>query len=165
SEFVTKYRAQNHVDHMTLWHYFLMVLASPYTLFSALIASTIGNMAAFGTDQDMVQRLLTAQTYKKARRSLITAAVMDLPIATVFAYAKVRNPDVRIIPVVLGIGGFILGPMLGVFLLGMFTRRRGSDVGNMIAITIGLATTIILGGLHVEFAKLIARQSHYRSPT
>jgi hypothetical protein len=29
------------------------------TLFSALIGTTIGNMAAFGTDQDMVQRMLT----------------------------------------------------------------------------------------------------------
>ncbi len=43
-------------------------------------------MAAFGTDQDMVQRMLTAETYKKARRSLITAAFMDLPIAAAFTF-------------------------------------------------------------------------------
>jgi Na+/proline symporter len=218
------------------------------------------NMAAFGTDQDMVQRMLTASTYKKARRSLITAAVMDLPIAAAFtfigillfvyyeqdptykpaansdvfgsyilnvmptgirglvlagvfatamgslsaalnalatsatndwyipyvarhkseahhvfaarmftavfaalmiviasffAYAKVKDPSVRIIPVVLGIAGFILGPMLGVFLLGMLTHRRGSDRGNAIAISLGLLTTIILGGLHVDLANLL----------
>jgi SSS family transporter len=264
---VEKYRAANGVAQMTPLHYFLMVLASPYTLFSAVIASTLGNMAAFGTDQDMVQRMLTAETYKKARRSLITAAFMDLPIAaaftfigillfvyyqkhptflpvdakghpvnsdvfgsyilnvmpvgirglvlagvfatamgslsaalnalatsatndwyipyvarhrserhhvaaarwftalfaflmiviaSVFAYAKVTDPNVRIIPVVLGIAGFILGPMLGVFLLGMFTRRRGSDVGNMIAITVGLITTIVLGELHIYGANLVA---------
>ena len=35
-------------------------------------------MAAFGTDQDIVQRMLTAETPQKARRSLITAAFMDL---------------------------------------------------------------------------------------
>ena len=52
-------------------------------------------------------------------------------IAGAFAYAKVTHPDLRIIPVVLGIAGFILGPMLGVFLIGMFTERRGSDAGNM----------------------------------
>jgi len=77
-------------------------------------------------------------------------------IASAFAYATVKDPNVRIIPVVLGIAGFILGPMLGVFLLGMFTKRRGSDVGNIIAITVGLATTIVLGGLHVDAANLIA---------
>ena len=50
--------------------------------------------------------------------------------------------------------GFILGPMLGVFLLGMFTRARGSDRGNMIAITVGLITTIVLGELHVAWNSL-----------
>jgi Na+/proline symporter len=225
-------------------------------------------MAAFGTDQDMVQRLLTAETYKKSRRSLITAALMDLPIAgafafigvllvafytqrpdlkpaanadvfpayilnvmqpgvrglvlagvfatamgslstalnalatsatndwyipyfaryrspahhvaaarwftalfallmiliaSVFAYAKVTNPSVRIIPVVLGIAGFILGPMLGVFLIGMLTRTRGSDTGNMLAITVGLLTTIYLGNLHVDFLNLLGL-SHLAHP-
>jgi SSS family transporter len=257
---VDAFRTQNGISGpMTAWHYFLLVLSSEYTLFSAVLGSMFLNMAAFGTDQDMVQRLLTAETYKKSRRSLITAAVMDLPIAaaftfigillyvfykqdpthkpaanphvfgsyiinvmptgirglvlagvfatamgslsaalnalatsatndwyipyfarhkpeshhvaaaraftavfavlmiliaSAFAYASVKDPNVRIIPVVLGIAGFILGPMLGVFLLGMLTRRRGSDRGNMIAISIGLATTIILGELHVNFANL-----------
>ena len=63
-----------------------LVLASDYTLFSAIIGATLGNMAAFGTDQDMVQRMLTAETHKKARRSLITAAFMDLPIAAAFIF-------------------------------------------------------------------------------
>lgn len=258
---VSEYMAKNGVAHMTTWHYIQLILASPYTLFSATIASTLGNMAAFGTDQDMVQRMLTAETYKKARRSLITAAFMDLPIAaaftfigillfvyyqedptwkpretahvftsyivnimptglrglvlagvfatamgslsaalnalatsatndwyipyfarhrseshhvlaariftaifailmiliaSAFAYAIVHDPTVRIIPVVLGIAGFILGPMLGVFLVGMLTRGRGSDFGNMIAITLGLVTTIILGGLHLDAMNLFA---------
>ena len=76
-------------------------------------------------------------------------------IAGAFAYAKVTNPNLRIIPVVLGIAGFILGPMLGVFLVGMFTRTRGSDLGNIIAITAGLASTIYFGGLHVDLANLL----------
>jgi len=62
---------------------------------------------------------------------------------------------VRIIPVVLGIAAFILGPMLGVFLLGMLTKRRGSDFGNMIAITLALITTIVLGELHIYIANLL----------
>jgi Na+/proline symporter len=220
----------------------------------------MGNVAAFGTDQDMVQRLLTAETYKKSRRSLILAAFMDLPIACAFAfigvllvafyqqqpqlkpetnthvfgayilnvmptgirglvlagvfatamgslstalnalatsatndwyipyfarhksehhhvaaarvftaifavlmigiaiafaYVQVRNPDVRIIPVVLGVAGLFLGPMLGVFLIGMLTRARGSDTGNLIAITIGLVAMIFISGQHVDLMNLL----------
>ena len=88
----------------------------------------------------------------------IEEGIMDgqeIVTAGAFAYAKVTNPDVRIIPVVLGVAGFIVGPMLGVFLVGMFTKARGSDAGNIIAITAGLASTIYFGGLHVDLANLI----------
>ena len=245
---------------MGVWDYVKLVLASDYTLFSAVIGATVGNMAAFGTDQDMVQRMLTAETHQKARRSLVTAAFMDVPIAGAFvfigillfvfyqqdptfrpgatadvfasyilnvmpvgvrgfvvagvfatamgsfsaalnalatsatndwylhwvrgrsqthyvrvargftvlfaalmvaiagafAYAKVTTPDVRIIPVVLGIAGFILGPMLGVFLIGMLTTGRGSDRGNLLAITAGLLATVVSGKLHIMILNGVA---------
>src|SRR2546428_13601479 len=71
---------------MGLWDSIKLILASDYTLFSALIGATLGNMAAFGTDQDMVQRMLTAETHQRARRSLLTAAFLDLPIASAFVF-------------------------------------------------------------------------------
>lgn len=239
---------------MVAWDYIKLIFTGDYTLFSALIAASAMNMAAFGTDQDMVQRLLTSTDHVKARRSLLTAAFMDLPIALVFTFIgvllfvyyqqdptfkppsnadifgsyilnvmpvglrglvlagvfatamgslsaalnslatsatndffvpfyakprgltqdqivkaakyftilfgflmvvvagefanlKVNDPKIRIIPVVLGIAGYILGPMLGVFLLGMFTKNRGSDRGNIIALICGLLATSILGDL------------------
>jgi SSS family solute:Na+ symporter len=257
---VAQWQASHQLTAMAVWDYVKLILASDYTLFSALIGATLGNMAAFGTDQDMVQRMLTAETHTKARRSLITAAFMDLPIASAFvfigillfvyyqqdptyrpaatadvfgsyilnvmpvgirglvlagifatamgsfsaalnalatgatndwylrwvrgrseahyvtaarwftvlfaalmvviagafAYAKVTHPDLRIIPVVLGIAGFILGPMLGVFLIGMFTERRGSDAGNLIAISAGLLATVIVGKLDVVIVNGVA---------
>lgn len=259
-ERIAAYMKEHQVTAMNAWEYVKLILWSDYTLFSALIGATVGNMAAFGTDQDMVQRLLTAETQRKARRSLMTAAFMDLPIAAaftfigillfayyqkdptykpaatadvfgsyilnvmptgvrgfvlagvfatamgslssalnalatsatndwylgrakhmsddhhvaaarfftvvfailmilvagVFAYAKVKHPEVRIIPVVLGIAGFILGPMLGVFLLGMLTRNRGSDLGNAVAVTCGLIATIVLGEMHIMVANTVA---------
>jgi Na+/proline symporter len=245
---------------MSAWEWVRLVLGSEFTLFSATIGAIMGNMAAFGTDQDMVQRLLTAETYKKSRRSLITAAFMDLPIAsafafigvllyayylqdptykpeankdvfgsyilnvmpvgvrglvlagvfatamgslsaalnalatsatndwyipyispgrneahyvaaarvfttifailmigiaTAFAYVTIVNPSVRIIPVVIGIAGLFLGPMLGVFLIGMLTRSRGSDAGNIIAITVALLSMIFLSGQHVDLMNML----------
>ncbi len=257
---VTAWMKAEGIQAMDAWQYVKLILASDYTVFSALIATVMANMAAFGTDQDMVQRLLTAETHQKARRSLISAAFMDLPIAAAFtfigillfvyytkdptwrpaanadvfgayilhvmpvgmrglvlagvfatamgslsaalnalatsatndwwipyfarksdeaghvraarvftvifailmvviagffAYAKVTDPNVRIIPVVLGIAGFILGPMLGVFLIGMFTKQRGSDRGNVLAVTCGLIATIVLGELHISAANMV----------
>ena len=37
----------------------------PYTLFAAFIGSTLLTMATHGTDQDMVQRMLTAPNYRE----------------------------------------------------------------------------------------------------
>ncbi|MBE7559471.1 sodium:proline symporter [bacterium] len=243
------------------WVVFKKILEDPYTLFAAVIATTFTNMAAFGTDQDMVQRMLTAEDYKRSRRSLISAALMDVPIATAFtfigvlliafyaqhpelkpekindifgqyilsvmppvvrgfvlagvfatamrslspaqnalattatndwylayfgkgkgdahqvaaariftalfavlmvliavafAYANVKNPRLTIIPIALGVAGYILGPMLGVFLLGMLTKRRGSDAGNVIAVTCGLLAIFLFSGLAMEAVNWLA---------
>ncbi|PYM33536.1 MAG: sodium:proline symporter [Candidatus Rokuibacteriota bacterium] len=260
SSVVAKWKESHRLAVMGPWDYVKLILASDYTLFSALIGATLGNMAAFGTDQDMVQRMLTAETHQRARRSLITAAFMDLPIAsafvfigillfayyqkdptyrpratadvfgsyilnvmpvgirglvlagifatamgsfsaalnalatgatndwyirwvrakseahyvraarwftvlfallmigiaTGFAYAKVTNPGLRIIPVVLGIAGFILGPMLGVFLIGLLTKGRGSDAGNVLALAAGLLATVVVGQLNITVLNTVA---------
>ncbi len=57
------------------------LLEEPYTLFSAFIASTFLTMATHGTDQDNVQRMLTAKDFKKSRLSLILSGLADLPVA------------------------------------------------------------------------------------
>jgi SSS family transporter len=245
------------------WTWLRILVGTDYTLPASIIAYTIMCVGAYGTDQDMVQRMLTASDYKKSRRSVITAALMDLPIfaifafigvllyayyqlrpdqmpdatsevfgayilnvmpvgirglvlagvfatamgslsaalnalatsltndwyipylnpgrdphhyvavarlctalfailmiavAGAFAYAIVHHPRLGIIPVVLGVAGLILGPMLGVFLVGMLTRTRGSDRGNMIAITVGLAVVcamIYLGQIKFTWFALV----------
>lgn len=258
--FVTGFEDAHGLD---FWGYLKLIFTGEYTIFSALFGATMMNMAMFGTDQDMVQRMLTAETHQKARKSLLTAAFMDIPIAAVFTFIgillsvyyqqdpaylptnaegkpinadvfgsyilnvmpvgvrglvlagvfatamgslsaalnalatsatndwyvpalarkgqysdekamaaakgftvffavamvliagifatmKVKDPNIRIIPVVLGIASYIVGPMLGVFLLGMFTKNRGSDRGNIAAIVVGLLTTAFLGDLHIK---------------
>src|SRR5437868_10693978 len=56
----------------------------PYTIFAAFIGSTLLTMATHGTDQDMVQRMLTAPDHRKSQLSLILSGVMDFPIAGAF---------------------------------------------------------------------------------
>ena len=238
-----------------------LLFGNPYTLPAALIGGTVTAMAAFGTDQDMVQRMLTARDVRQSRRSLISAALLAIPITTVFsfigvlliaffdlnphirpkspndvfgayilgampvvirgfvlasifatamgslsaalnalatsltndwyvpywgpgrsarhyvsvarvftamfavlmvlvaaaaAYATLHDPTLTIIPLALGIPGYILGPMLGVFLVGMLTRTRGSDPGNVIAVTVGLAAVFVLSGSYINVVNWFA---------
>jgi Na+/proline symporter len=60
------------------------MMEEPYTLFAAFIGSTLLTMATHGTDQDMVQRMLTAPDHRKSQLSLILSGIMDLPIAAAF---------------------------------------------------------------------------------
>ena len=50
----------------------------------ALFGSTFITMATHGTDQDMVQRMLTAPDVRRSRRSLILSGIADIPIAFTF---------------------------------------------------------------------------------
>src|SRR5436189_34027 len=55
-----------------------------YTIFAGLIGSTFITMATHGTDQDMVQRMLTAVDIRRSRRYLILSGIADIPIAFTF---------------------------------------------------------------------------------
>lgn len=250
---------------MATWAIIKLLFANPYTLPATLIGGTVAAIAQFGTDQDMVQRMLTAKDVKRSRRSLIAAALTAIPVTTAFsfigvlliafyelnpelrpqavndvfgayilkampvvirgfvlasifatamgslsaalnslatsatndwyipyfcrtkeeghyvsaarvftgvfallmilvavaaAYANVNNPKLTILPLALGIPGYLLGPMLGVFLLGMLTKTRGSDWGNMIAVTAGLVTVFVLSGRHIDVANWFARPGY-----
>jgi SSS family solute:Na+ symporter len=232
-----------------------------YTIFAGLIGSTFITMATHGTDQDMVQRMLTAPDIRRSRRSLILSGLADIPIALTFlsiglllwvyyqvhpdptlsktpnetfchyilyqmpvglrglliagifattmgslstalnalatsftrdwyqiyinrqptekqslravrwatvwfailmivvasgtSYLVIVHPNVRIIPIVLGIFGYTYGSLLGVFLCGMFTKRRGSNRGNVIAMITGFVVVAILSGLPNDVAGML----------
>jgi solute:Na+ symporter, SSS family len=60
------------------------MLEDPYTILAALLGSTFLTMATHGTDQDMVQRMLTAENTSKSRLSLVLSGFADIPIALAF---------------------------------------------------------------------------------
>jgi SSS family solute:Na+ symporter len=231
----------------------LSVLTSDYTIFSALIGYTFTTMATHGTDQDMVQRLLTAPNVRDSRRSLLLSGALELPIFATFltvgillyafyqqhpdpllpkksneifghfilhnlpaglrgmmlagilatamgslsaalnalatsfvrdwyipylkpkaseaqvlhqarfvtvifaliliavgaatSYLVILSPKSRIIPIALGALGFTYGSLLGIFLLGALTRKRGSDRGNGWAVVAGIVVVALFSGL------------------
>src|SRR5215467_421175 len=237
----------------TGWDQIKGMFAIEYTIFAGLIGSTFMTMSTHGTDQDMVQRMLTAADVRRSRRSVILSGLADIPIAFTFlsigvllwvfyqmhqdpalpktpneifghyilyempvgirglliagifatamgslstalnalatsftrdwyepyinpqstgeqslravrwatvwfsilmiivasttSYLVTVHPNVRIIPIVLGIFGYTYGSLLGVFLCGMFTKQRGNDFGNIMAMIVGFIVVAILSGL------------------
>jgi len=241
------------------------MFSEPYTIFAALIGSTILTMATHGTDQDMVQRMLTAPDPRRSRLSLILSGLADIPIALAFlavgillclyyrgpgggppripdneifaefivahlpmglrglivagvfatmmgsasaalnalatsftadfylpyvnpgaddrasvraariatlvfgllmvvvgtlaAYSVLKNPHLTIIPIAIGILGYTYGALLGIFLLGMLSTRRGNDRTNLAAMGLGIVAVLFLGKVQlpgiVDFGRLM----------
>lgn len=243
-----------------LWENICGVLETNYTIFAAFIASTFITMATHGTDQDMVQRMLTGRNHKAGSWALIGSGLVDLPVVAAFLFIGIllfvfkqtnpgldlpeQNPHVfpwfimhemppvvrglvvagvmatamgslstalnalatsfcrdfyqahfrrgageaemlraarwstvafafillligaatawivihvegsRILPIVLGIFGYTYGSLLGVFLAGALTKRRGSDAGNLAAMLVGFAVVALLSGLPNDVLKI-----------
>src|SRR5881275_2059174 len=236
----------------TGWDKIKGMFAIEYTIFAGLIGSTFMTMSTHGTDQDMVQRMLTAPDVRRSRRSVIMSGLADIPIAFTFlsigvllwvfyqthhdpnlpktaneifchyilyempvgirglllagifatamgslstalnalatsftrdwyesyinpqstaeqslravrratiafsvlmivvasitSYLVIVRPDLRIIPIVLGIFGYTYGSLLGVFLCGIFTKQRGNNAGNIAAMIIGFVVVAMVSG-------------------
>lgn len=229
------------------------VLESEYTIWAALFGSTFLTLATHGTDQDMVQRMLTAKNYTRSRVAVVLSGLADVPlvlcflfvgillwafygdseqanpfayyilhempaglrgllVAGVFAtamgslstalnalatsftedwYRPYINPNAtsweevkaarwstvffsvvlvligaatayaalvlksKVIPIVLGIFGYTYGSLLGVFLVGMLTRTRGSERGNILAMVLGFVVAGLFSGLHNDIYRLV----------
>ena len=253
----------------TGWDKIKGMFAIEYTIFAGLIGSTFMTMSTHGTDQDMVQRMLTAPDVRRSRRSLIMSGLADIPIAFTFlsigvllwvfyqthndpalpkspneifchyilyempvgirglllagifatamgslstainalatsftrdwyepylnrtatqeqslravrwatiafsvlmivvasttAYLVIVYPNVRIIPIVLGIYGYTYGSVLGIFLAGMLTKSRGNNFGNVTAMIIGFIVVAVLSGLPNNIAALFGTKL-YQQP-
>src|SRR5438067_244696 len=124
----------------------------PYTLFAAFVASTMITMATHGTDQDMVQRMLTTPDPKKSQLSLILSGVMDIPIAGAFLtvgillsvyYSVVPAPDLPAADNEI-FGYYIVHEMPVVF--------RGLIIAGVFATMMG-STSAALNALATSFTK------------
>ena len=249
----------------TGWEKWKAMFEIEYTIFAGLIGSTFITMATHGTDQDMVQRMLTAPDVRRSRRSLVLSGLADIPIALTFltiglllwvyyeihpdpnlpkstevfchfilykmpiglrglllagifatamgslstavnalatsftrdwyepyinprataqdslrtvrwatvafsvlmiivasttSYFVIVLPNVRIIPIVLGIYGYTYGSVLGIFLAGMLTKSRGNDAGNIIAMITGFLVVTIISDLPNTIARLFGKTGY-----
>jgi Na+/proline symporter len=245
------------------------ILEQEYTLWAALLGSIFTTLATHGTDQDMVQRMLTSKDAKRGQRAVILSGLIDLPVvigflaigilvwkyyelnpahkpegdpgifawfmvhdlapgirgliaaglfatamgslstalnalATTFtkdwylgvfrpeagsrqqmraariatagfavflavigigtAWVKLKNPELRIIPIVLGSFGYTYGSLLGVFLIGMLTKTRGNCTGNVTGMLCGFAAVAILTDLPNDLCGMLTGAPLYQNP-
>jgi Na+/proline symporter len=94
------------------------------------------------------------QSLRAVRWATVWFSALMIVVASTTSYLVIVYPKVRIIPIVLGIFGYTYGSLLGVFLCGIFTRRRGNDFGNILAMIIGFVVVAILSGLPNNVAGL-----------
>ena len=83
-----------------LWATLKAAFETEYTIWTAFFAATFVTMATHGTDQDMVQRMLTAKNPARSRLALVASGLADLPIVLAFLSIGIllwvfyqRNPD------------------------------------------------------------------------
>jgi solute:Na+ symporter, SSS family len=257
-----------------VWENIKGILEQEYTVWAAFLGSTFVTLATHGTDQDMVQRMLTAKNKKQSAMATILSGLADVPITLVVlaigillwvyyqqnpdgtlprsesgivsankvfphfiltvmpggirglvlagvlatamgslstalnalatsyvrdfhfrwfgepatdagrvrvlrfgtvlfaallisvalgtAWVTTHNPTLRILPIILGIFGYTYGSLLGVFMVGLFTRTRGSDFGNTLAMLAGFIAVAYLSGLDIDVLKLFNPQSTWR---
>jgi SSS family solute:Na+ symporter len=92
------------------------------------------------------------QRVRVLRQSTLLFAGFIILVGVATAYYMAMHPDAAIIPLVLGILGFTFGSLLGVFLLGIFTRGRGNDLGNVIGMLAAVFTVIFFSSADLQKA-------------
>ena len=136
---------------------FKHMLEEPYTLFAAFIGSTFLTMATHGTDQDMVQRMLTAPDYRKSRFSLILSGLADIPVVLCFLSVGILLwiYYVKVAGGVPSIGGKEIpdNEMFAHYIVNeMPTGMRGLIVAGVFATMMG-STSAALNALATSFTK------------
>jgi SSS family transporter len=59
--------------------------AASFTVLTAVLGWSLLNMAAYGTDHDLAQRMLTCRSAVKGSRSAVAAIVLSIPIVLLFS--------------------------------------------------------------------------------
>lgn len=59
-------------------------LTYEYTFWACLVGNTFSSVAIFGTDYDMVQRMLTAKNSSRSRLAVLVSGIANIPISVLF---------------------------------------------------------------------------------
>ena len=81
------------------------------------------------------------------KQATVAFALILIGVGLLTAFVKATNPSLSIIGIILGSFGYTYGSLLGIFIVALFTKNRGSDTGNLIAMTAGFLVVAVLSNL------------------
>ena len=127
-------------------------------LIAGLLATAMGSLStalnslATTATKDWYQGIFKPDATERqllqcVRWGTVGFSLLLIMVGSVTAWYVVHHPEVRIIQIALGIFGYTYGSLLGIFLLGMLTRTRGNDTGNILAMAAGFIVIAVLTGL------------------
>ncbi len=91
-----------------------------------------------------------------------TLILIGVGLAT--AFVKAHNPELSIIGIILGSFGYTYGSLLGIFMVALFTRTRGSEFGNPIAMLAGFLAVALLSNLPNDLWHMVVGVHLYENP-
>ena len=112
----------------------------------------------FRTPQDDAKRV------KIIKLSTVAFALGLVLVGLATAFVKAHNPHLSIIGIILGSFGYTYGSLLGIFIVALFTKSRGNDLGNPIAMAAGIIAVAIASNLPNDIWKMFADKPLYNNP-
>jgi SSS family transporter len=95
--------------------------------------------------------------------STVGFALVLIAVGLATAFVKAHNPSLSIIGIILGSFGYTYGSLLGIFIVGLFTRDRGNEFGNAIAMLAGMIAVAYLSNLPNDIWKMLTGLSLYEN--
>lgn len=96
--------------------------------------------------------------------STVAFALILILVGLATAFVKAHNPGLSIIGIILGSFGYTYGSLLGIFMVALFTKSRGSEIGNPIAMVAGILVVALLSNLPNDVWKMIEGEALYENP-
>ncbi len=142
---------------------------------AGVLATTMGslgtamNSLATSYSRDFHFRWFRTPDDDRARVRIIRWSTVAFALVLIFvglatAFVKAHNPNLSIIAIILGSFGYTYGSLLGIFIVGLFTKSRGSEVGNVIAMVAGMVAVAYLSDLPNEAWKMFTGDALYENP-
>ncbi|CAM5225962.1 sodium:solute symporter [Alishewanella longhuensis] len=131
-----------------------------FTIWSALTGFVLLNIAAFGLDQDMTQRVLTCKTPAKGAQALLSSALLVIPVMLLFIvigfllYIFYQRADLYQSSAILG--DSFQGEKITVFMYYVLNELPSGLRGLVVVGVIAAALSTITSGLNSMASVLVA---------
>ena len=142
---------------------------------AGVLATTMGslgtamNSLATSYSRDFHFRWFNTPDDDRARVRVIKLSTVGFALILILvglatAFVKAHNPSLSIIGIILGSFGYTYGSLLGIFMVALFTRNRGSETGNVIAMIAGIVVVAFLSNLPNDVWKMFTGGELYQNP-